>query len=322
MDYLDVNDIDAKENIDYVICPICGIRGINLTAHVRCKHGFNGEQFYKKYPNNKLMCKNYIKNMKETKSKTKEYRSNLFKQKFINGELKICDSNKNGIGLGGFRKDIGHYCRSMWEANYARLLNYYNIEYDYEVKVPLYKEDGTLDTIYVPDFYLKKLDIYVEIKGQWLDSAKYKVDLFIKQTGKKLLIIDTNKYRRIENYFIYKIPLWEYPKHNIKTHPETYSLEKKEKNKNTEQCPICGKYFNKILLHFTLESKKDKNHKEEFDKHINKINNLFFDLSIDKNTNFKEYSYIFNTYDKVYNLWYKTYSKEELKNRRLMKNKK
>lgn len=42
----------------------------------------------------------------------------------------------------GFRKDLGHSVRSSWEANVCRILNKYNIVYEYE-KHTFKLKDGT-----------------------------------------------------------------------------------------------------------------------------------------------------------------------------------
>ncbi len=53
---------------------------------------------------------------------------------------------------GGFREDLGHYVRSSWEADFARILKLHNLNYEYEIKTfPLIKRDGKI-IHYTPDF--------------------------------------------------------------------------------------------------------------------------------------------------------------------------
>jgi len=61
----------------------------------------------------------------------------------------------------GFRVDLGHSVRSSWEANFARILNYLKLPYDYEKETFKLNEEDT----YTPDFYIKSKDKYYEIKG-------------------------------------------------------------------------------------------------------------------------------------------------------------
>lgn len=296
--------MDRVLNVDYVICPICKKEYKNLTSHINNIHKINGEQFYKLFPNEKIICDKYIEKLKNTKSLTKEYRSKKAKIDFLSGKRKIPISN--GRGIGGYRKDIGHYCRSMWEANLARILIFKNIKYKYELKFPLYDNTGKLLYTYVPDFYLCDEDIFIEVKGLWMKNAKDKIKLFEKQYNTKVYILDGKKYSELESKYKYKIPLWECSKYNIKTNKTKDHI--KHNNKN---CPVCNKKYNKLLLHFTLESKKDIKHKLFLEDQIKKINSLFYELNINKNTDFSKYEIIFNNYRTIKTIWYNSFSISE-----------
>lgn len=65
-------------------------------------------------------------------------------------------------GKRGFREDIGHYVRSSWEADFARLWKYLKAPYEYE------KHRFDLDEFgkYTPDFYLPESNRYYEVKGR------------------------------------------------------------------------------------------------------------------------------------------------------------
>ncbi len=74
--------------------------------------------------------------------------------------------------IAGFRKDLPHGTRSIWEANYARALIYDGIDYRYEPESfeldvsgesrNLFKKDKIT---YVPDFMIRDTNHFVEVKG-------------------------------------------------------------------------------------------------------------------------------------------------------------
>lgn len=112
-------------------------------------------------------------------------------------------------GKAGKRKDLGHNCRSTWEANFARILNHLNIEYEFENIIWLKKEDGS-DLAYLPDFYLPKYNSYVEIKGRWYDDAREKYELFKKQYPHlKIHLIEQKLYSKYAKRFKHQIEEWE-----------------------------------------------------------------------------------------------------------------
>jgi hypothetical protein len=93
---------------------------------------------------------------------------------------------------GGWREDLQKYFRSSWEANYARYLNFIKESWEYEVKeweFPIKRGQR----FYRCDFYLPRLDEYIEIKG-WMDKksavklrrmTKYYPEVKIKVIGKE-----------------------------------------------------------------------------------------------------------------------------------------
>lgn len=120
-------------------------------------------------------------------------------------------SNAYSRCKGGLRADLNQYFRSAWEANVARVLNYYNIEWEYEPKRFFFNAivDGVAS--YQPDFYLPKLDKWIEIKG-WLDEkSKIRLELFATQypeENSKMILIDENFYNKIKNQFSF-LDNWE-----------------------------------------------------------------------------------------------------------------
>lgn len=113
-------------------------------------------------------------------------------------------ANGHSRGKGGYRKDIGIYVRSKWEANFARILSYLNVLYSYEPKSYILS-DGTQ---YTPDFITKNGRV-IEIKG-WMDKrSKKKIDLFKSEYPNEIFIlIDNEKYKKLKNKFEGKI-IWE-----------------------------------------------------------------------------------------------------------------
>ena len=129
----------------------------------------------------------------------------------------------------GYRKDLGMTLRSNWEANFARILNAYKIDYDFEpVVFPFPIKRGT--RAYTPDFYLTKTGEWVELKGYLDDKSKIKLKRFkryYEEDFNKLIFIiskystDAKKfaaeigikrviyYEDIRNFYADKIFFWE-----------------------------------------------------------------------------------------------------------------
>ncbi|MFW6015072.1 MAG: hypothetical protein ACOCRK_01390 [bacterium] len=121
----------------------------------------------------------------------------------LNGKRKPVSSPYNGV-KSGFRKDIGHFVRSSWEANFSRILKYLNREYFYEPKYFVLSDKTT----YTPDFYDVKNNCYYEIKGFWTKESKNKFKLFKKNYPNiKIKVINKKQYYRIIKYFEDKIDL-------------------------------------------------------------------------------------------------------------------
>lgn len=176
--------------------------------------------------------KNKVSNALKNKNKSEEHKLKLKEAKgkedkqyrsFINGNNrrgkkhsketieKIIKNSKNIKHPYGFkcavRSDIGHFTRSSWEANYVRILKYLNIKYEYESEI-IWLKDKDSNISYTPDFKIN--DIYIEIKGYWYDDAIHKVKLFRDQyPNKKLIIIDSNKYKKLENHYKNILSNWE-----------------------------------------------------------------------------------------------------------------
>ena len=107
------------------------------------------------------------------------------------------------LGNGGFRDDLGHYVRSNWEANFARIMKIQGKEYEYEPKSFVLSNGRT----YTPDFLIE--GVFYEIKGRWTEQAKQKFEIFEKEYPEvKVQIIDCQKYKELRQQF-QKLILWE-----------------------------------------------------------------------------------------------------------------
>ena len=114
-----------------------------------------------------------------------------------------------GRGKSGIRKDLNQYFRSTWEANFARLLEWFGFEYEYEPKVFSLIDNG-FQLSYRPDFYLFKFDLWVELKGYLGCESKRKLDLFKEQYPNLNFTLITERYYNVlANCFRFLIPNWE-----------------------------------------------------------------------------------------------------------------
>ena len=101
-------------------------------------------------------------------------------------------------GKRGFRKDLGHFVRSSWEADFARILNLYNLKYYYEPKIfPLKRKNGEV-IHYTPDFYVPSKNTFYEIKGFLRDLDKEKITLFQEQYPRyNFVLINTTLFAEL-----------------------------------------------------------------------------------------------------------------------------
>ena len=99
----------------------------------------------------------------------------------------------------GYRADLGHYVRSTWEADLARVFRYQEIEYLYEPRTfELVTQNGKYIT-YTPDFYVPTLKQWFEVKG-WMDPVSAeKIALFRQQYPDcELVVIDKTRFAEFQ----------------------------------------------------------------------------------------------------------------------------
>lgn len=128
----------------------------------------------------------------------------------------------------GFRKDIGHVCRSSWESNVCRVLFVHGINYQFEpVKFEYPIKRGNKS--YVPDILLTDSNEWIEVKGYLGNDSKIKLKRFKRyypEEFNKLIVITSNNkdsleffqaigvptvllYKDFKDYFKSKISNWE-----------------------------------------------------------------------------------------------------------------
>jgi len=125
--------------------------------------------------------------------RAKKYREQLSQR--MKGKNNHMFGRKAPHRKGGFRQDLGHYVRSNWEADFARVLIHLGLEYQYEPTTFSIKlRDGT-PAHYTPDFYVEKQNTYYEIKGWMHDLDREKLDAFSAQyPAIKLEIISATRF--------------------------------------------------------------------------------------------------------------------------------
>jgi hypothetical protein len=111
----------------------------------------------------------------------------------------------SGNSKSGYRKDIGHFVRSTWEANFCRVLQYFGVNYKYEAR----KFDLGYST-YRPDIWLANANIYIEIKGYADAKWQKKLAAFKeKYPEENLIVISKAEYKEICKRFSEVIANWE-----------------------------------------------------------------------------------------------------------------
>ena len=111
----------------------------------------------------------------------------------------------------GYREDLGHYVRSSWEADMARVFRYLGWEYQYEPQTfELVKDDGKKFT-YTPDFFVPEQNTWFEIKG-WMDNVSAeKTALFQEQYPQcNMVVIDKTLFAEFQVKYADLVE-WECP---------------------------------------------------------------------------------------------------------------
>ena len=199
------------------------LMGHEVSEETRAKIGLSG---LGRIPWNKGLTKEEDSRLLSVSEKVKKWNkehmtpeirlqiSQTLKQKYAQG-MKIPQAK------GSKRADLGMYFRSTWEANYARILNYENINWSYEQQpYSLQDDDGDLIAVYTPDFFIQ--DKLIEVKGHanasdnWVCECKrcerdqMKMLLFTEQYPDETIeIVGKQEYRKLCKKYSGVIPHWE-----------------------------------------------------------------------------------------------------------------
>lgn len=135
----------------------------------------------------------------------RKYCSNKCSMEIVGGRP---TSPKASKGKGGIRKDISDtiYFYSRWEANFARLMDFLNIKWEYAPKI---FDLGT--QMYTPDFYLPVSNMYVEVKNFIWKYSEVRDSKFRKlYPDIKLQLLLKEDYLKLQNTYSNFIKNWEY----------------------------------------------------------------------------------------------------------------
>ena len=113
---------------------------------------------------------------------------------------------KSSRGKAFYRSDLNCYFRSTWEANFARILNYLNIPWEYESEKCRFRANGNSLTI---DFYLPTFDLYIEVKGYFYKSSKEKFTDVLNSQKVIIKLVDVEVYDQLTKSYSLIIKEWE-----------------------------------------------------------------------------------------------------------------
>jgi hypothetical protein len=103
-------------------------------------------------------------------------------------------------------KKFGKTCRSNWEANFARILNYENKTWEYEPRTFRLANNLT----YTPDFYVSEDNVWYELKGRMNDRSRNQIELMPKLFPEiKIILIEGKQYGEFKVKYRKLIPTWE-----------------------------------------------------------------------------------------------------------------
>jgi len=118
-----------------------------------------------------------------------------------NGKIKI-----HLNGRTGYRIDLGFsdYFKSALEADFARVLNFFNIKYRYESKTFTTKNGA-----YTPDFFLPDLNLFVELKGVENTGKPFEILMTKNLSKQSVVAADFNIITITQKEFIAGLKLAE-----------------------------------------------------------------------------------------------------------------
>jgi hypothetical protein len=111
---------------------------------------------------------------------------------------------KSRFGKTGYRKDLGVFVKSSWEANMMRIFKYLGLIVQYEPQSFVLSDGRT----YRPDFLIHDTGELIEVKGRWLKDAYARFCMFKKEyPGLPIEVIGPKKYKNYINIYSHKIEM-------------------------------------------------------------------------------------------------------------------
>ena len=168
------------------MCIYCAHKGFKHNKKTKDKikkanSGKNNHNYKNGIKNKKVYCIDCDKRLKNNYAKRcgscagKKRFQNI--KELVRARKRVLGKNNPMFGKlpkhGIYGKFKGIKMRSSWEIKFAQFLSLSGIKYKYESKTFDLKT-----TTYTPDFYIKKWDLYIEIKGMWIHDAKQKFNKF------------------------------------------------------------------------------------------------------------------------------------------------
>lgn len=252
-----MNAVDQIKDIDdlfAVQCQICGITKRQLSRHLRVVHSMEPVDYLAQFPGSLIDVPESRSRSKECRTKqstaakkrwsSKEERqeqSNRLKKKAPWKGKKLSDEHRRSISLGKLgqrvpkfseivvpsqrgrkqavrRKGIPHPCRSIIEANFARVLLKENVPYEYRPIIfglswaPSFR---LLQPLYelVPDGWVEVIG-WQQKTGFLPPALAQKITMFKKETGEDVFTISPNSvlWKGIESIYSSDIFDWETPR--------------------------------------------------------------------------------------------------------------
>ena len=114
----------------------------------------------------------------------------------------------------GKRKHLGISVRSSWEANFLTMLNKQKIKWDYEPKMFIFEDVQRGTRAYLPDVYLPKQDIWIEVKGRLRPQDRTKIRRFKKyypeEFAKLQCVVQNDKVEAAKFFKSMQVPVYAY----------------------------------------------------------------------------------------------------------------
>lgn len=144
-----------------------------------------------------------VKTGRHHSNETRKKIGEISRAQWANG---IYKEARLGTGVSGKRTDLNNqFFRSTWEANVARILNFWGIKWEYEVKwIPC--NIGTKK--HLIDFYLPETDSYLDIYSH-MDKRHLEDFYGVYTSGLRVQLIGPDIYKDLEKEFKDKLPFWE-----------------------------------------------------------------------------------------------------------------